>query len=36
MRGAVLDLPSKGKLSETSVAEGMMGICPACSEDWLS
>ena len=29
MRGAVLDLPSKGKMSETSVAEGAMSVCPA-------
>ena len=29
MRGAVLDLPSKGKMSETSVAEGTMSVCPA-------
>ena len=36
MRGAVLDLPSKGKMSETSVAEGVMSICPACFEDWPS
>ena len=36
VRGVVLDLPSKGKTSETSVAEGMMRICPAHFEDWLS
>ena len=33
MRGAVLDSPSKGKMSETSVVEGVMSVCPACSED---
>ena len=26
MRGTVLDLPSKGKTSETSVAEGAMSV----------
>ena len=26
MRGAVLDSPSKGKTTETSVAEGMMSV----------
>ena len=26
MRGAVLDSPSKGKMTETSVAEGMMSV----------
>ena len=36
VRGAVLDLPSKGKTSETSVTEGMMSVCPACFEDWPS
>ena len=34
--GAVLDLPSKGKTSKTSVAEGVMSVCPACFEDQLS
>ena len=36
MGGAVLDLPSKGKTSKTSVAEGVMSVCPACFEDQLS
>ena len=36
MRGAVLDLPLKGKTTETCVAEGMMRVCPACFEDWPS
>ena len=36
VRGAVLDLPSKGKTSETSVTEGMMSVCPARFEDWPS
>ena len=36
MRGAVLDLPSKGKTTETCVVEGMMRVCPAHFEDWLS
>ena len=26
VRGAVLDSPSKGKMSETSVAEGVMSV----------
>ena len=26
MRGAILDLPSKGKMTETCVAEGKMSI----------
>ena len=34
--GAVLDLPLKGKTSETSVTEGMMSVCPARFEDWPS
>ena len=33
MRGAVLDSPSKGKTSETSVVEGMTSVCPAHFED---
>ena len=36
VRGAVLDLPSKGKMTETCVAEGTMSICPACFKDRLS
>ena len=36
VRGVVLDLPSKGKTSETSVTEGMMSVCPAHFEDWPS
>ena len=36
MRGAVLDLPSKGKTTETCVVESMMRVCPAHFEDWLS
>ena len=36
MRGVVLDSPSKGKMSETSVAEGAMSVCPAHFEDWPS
>ena len=36
MRGVVLDSPLKGKMSETSVAEGAMNICPACFKDRLS
>ena len=35
-RGAVLDSPSKGKSTETCVAEGAIWVCPACSEDRLS
>ena len=34
VRGAVLDLPSKGKSTETCVAEGTMRVCPACFKDW--
>ena len=36
MRGAVLDLPSKGKTTETCVLEGAMRVCPAHIEDWPS
>ena len=32
-RGAVLDSPSKGKTTETCVAEGAMSVCPACFKD---
>ena len=35
VRGAVLDSPSKSKLTETCVAEGAMRVCPARFEDWL-
>ena len=35
-RGAVLDSPSKGKLTETCVAEGAIRVCPAHSKDRLS
>ena len=35
-RGAVLDSPSKGKTTETCVAEGTMSVCPACFKDRLS
>ena len=34
VRGAVLDSPSKGKSTETCVAEGVMRVCPARFEDW--
>ena len=34
--GVVLDSPSKGKTTETCVAEGVMSICPACFKDLLS
>ena len=34
VRGAVLDLPSKGKLTETCVAEGVIRVCPARFENW--
>ena len=34
VRGVVLDSPSKGKLTETCVAEGVMRVCPARFEDW--
>ena len=33
VRGVVLDLPSKGKLTETCVVEGAIRVCPACFED---
>ena len=33
VRGVVLDSPSKGKMTETCVAEGVMSICPACFKD---
>ena len=33
VRGAVLDSPSKGKSTETCVAEGSMRVCPACFKD---
>ena len=36
VRGAVLDSPSKGKMSETSVAEGSTSIGQPHSEDWSS
>ena len=32
-KGAVLDLPLKGKTTETCVAKGTMSICPAHFED---
>ena len=35
-RGVVLDSPSKGKSTETCVAEGVIRVCPACFEDWSS
>ena len=35
-RGAVLDLPLKGKSTETYVAEGAMRVCPARFKDQLS
>ena len=35
-RGVVLDLPSKGKSTETCVAEGAIRVCPARFKDWLS
>ena len=34
VRGVVLDSPSKGKSTETCVAEGAIRVCPACFEDW--
>ena len=34
VRGVVLDSPSKGKLTETCVAEGAMRVCPARFKDW--
>ena len=36
VRGVVLDLPLKGKTTETCVAEGVMSVCPACFNDRLS
>ena len=33
VRGVVLDSPSKGKMTETCVAEGAMSACPACFKD---
>ena len=37
MRGAVLDSPSKGKTTETSVAEGIMSaIQPTPKTGWAS
>ena len=33
VRGAVLDSPSKGKSTETCVAESVIRVCPACFED---
>ena len=33
VRGAVLDSPSKGKSTETCVAEGAIRVCPARLED---
>ena len=33
VRGVVLDLPSKGKSTETCVAEGAIRVCPAHFED---
>ena len=36
VRGAVLDSPLKGKLTETCVVEGAIWVCPARSEDWSS
>ena len=36
VRGAVLDSPLKGKMTETCVAEGAMSVCPACFKDWPS
>ena len=33
VRGAVLDSPSKSKLTETCVVEGAMRVCPAHFED---
>ena len=33
VRGVVLDSPSKGKMTETCVVEGVMSICPACFKD---
>ena len=35
VRGAVLELPSKSKLTETCVVEGAMKVCPAHFEDRL-
>ena len=36
VRDVVLDSPSKGKMTETCVVEGVMSVCPACFKDWLS
>ena len=36
VRGVVLDLPLKGKTTETCVAEGVMSVGPACFKDWPS
>ena len=36
VRGAVLDLPLKGKTTETCVVEGAMSVCPVCFKDQLS
>ena len=36
VRGAVLDSPSKGKSTETCVAEGAIRVCPARFKDWPS
>ena len=33
VRGAVLDSPLKGKLTETCVAESAIRVCPACFKD---
>ena len=33
VRGVVLDSPSKGKMTETCVAEGVMSVCPAWFKD---
>ena len=33
VRGVVLNLPSKGKTTETCVVEGTMSVCPACFKD---
>ena len=35
-RGAVLDSPSKGKMTETCVVEGAMRVCPAHFKDQSS
>ena len=36
MRGVVLDLLSKGKMTETCVVEGAINVCPAHFKDQLS